>query len=131
MQVPDFLTKFVQFIFPGDIDLSVVMNMSFSRKYATYLLYLVLENWEKVLEKSWKSPGIFLGSWCTNPVCIPPCFREQMQKWICMLGWKLLWISCQSILHYICDNIWYSTLFLYSGIQKVWGDFCYKISIVW
>ena len=35
---------------------------------ANCLWLLVLENWEKGPWKSWKSPGIFLGSWCTNPV---------------------------------------------------------------
>ena len=64
---------FIHFVLPWAINLRVVMNLSFLWKSAADFQFLVLENGEKVLGKSWKSPGIVLGCGCMNP--------EQRKRW--------------------------------------------------
>ena len=68
MQTPGFPNKIYPVYFPWATDPSIVLNMSFLQKFDVELWFFVLENWEKGPWKSWKSPGFFSGSWCTNPV---------------------------------------------------------------
>ena len=67
MQTPGFPNKIYPVYFPWATDPSIVLNMSLLWQSVVDLWFLVLENWEKGPWKSWKSHGILLGSWCTNP----------------------------------------------------------------
>ena len=108
---------------------------SVAMKSAVDLWFLVLENWEKGPWKSLKSPGIFLGSWYTNPVLgvlstnfgvILLIYISRSYAWlkVSVFFAKLMCLILKSILYYFIQfnlscAIWIICRYQITGSNKM------------